>query len=768
MRFRYTYCLAVAVAVAILMGKQSGAICQPSCPCINITNNSTICNITFNTTTRPLNWQDFFEYEVDKIQRLDLRFKNIFQSQIFPLQEFLQFNWSSLQELKLQNLQTDDTVNTFFGMAYLEKLPKLTKLVLRLGPMYLFAGNLQSPLHLSYLDVSDNGYLNFDNLANIIDISGNELEELYANSINNLDDAYLTDSFFKSFEKTKLKIIHIINSNIKTINSPNISNFLQFVEEIDVSQNDVDIYMSTYYSAGNIRNLKIFKGSNILVERYRTDTCENTNPEEKPETGFCKFMNFKVNYALFTSLEVVRIADNEPCNKICEHSKCTLPETMRLRELRLSKSSCKIFDVEIKGLHMLEIFDFSVNGCEYINPLAFSGMISLKTLLLNGNELFKMVKGHLDQFENLIRKNRNLTNLDLSSNGLVTLPNDFFELNTELKNLTLSSNIFSYFPNGIFANNMKLEILDVSNNMLSVTDWLSSNLVNLRVLNIRNNRITTLDSDARHLIDSRSVFTFLDNNPLDCSCENNDLYVWLSNQKSPSLNITEVYCTQTGISLLSHIHRIDSFSNDCRLKRYIGLLGLLSIPVIIAICCVLYYRHYQNILRLRRIRRQLKDFAEENVAPQQQFLLYLAYSFADSETVLKQIFPELEARLQRELKVADKLVCISDRDFDVGTSISDEIIRAVSSCTSVLFVISKEFASSRWCEFESEIAIYQKKPIIIVALEQIKIKSLPSSLRKVCYKWTRMEWPGNKDVNKLDDFWKKLTMAVIKCTDVKY
>ncbi|KAL3869919.1 hypothetical protein ACJMK2_042541 [Sinanodonta woodiana] len=767
MRFRCTFCL--AVAVVILMGTQSGAICHPRCPCTNITNDLTICNITYNITTRPFNWQDFFEYDVKAIQRLDLIFKNSFQSQIFPLQEFLQFNWYSLQELKLQNLQADDTYRANFEMAYLENMPNLTKLVLRLGPMDVLAGDVKSPMHLRYLDVSDNGYLNFNDLAKIIDVSGTELEELYANSINNLQGAYLDDSFFKSFEKTNLKIVHVVNANIKIINSQNIVNFLPLVEEIDFSQNNVDIYMSTYYSIRNFKNLKRLYAPNTLVQSYRQYTCENTILQEKSEASFCVIFGFMQDSFIFRSLEVVSIAGIEPCNKaVCGYSKCTLPDTIPLRELHLSNCCYKTFDYEIKGLHNLEIFDFSMNVCEYISPLVFSELKSLKTLLLNGNELSQMEKSYPEEFRSLTWKNGNLTILDLSSNGLVKLPSDLFAFNTELTTLILSSNLFSDLPKVIFANNPKLAILDLSNNLLSVTDWLSSNLVNLRVLNIRNNRITTLDSDVRNMIDSMFVMTSLANNHLDCSCENNDLYVWLSNQKTPNVNITEVYCTQTGISISSHINKFDSFTYDCKLKRYIGLLGLTSIPVIVAVCAVLYHRHYQNILRLRRIRRQLKDFQEENVAPQQNFLLYLAYSFADSETILKDIFPELEARLQRELNVADNLVCISDRDFNVGTSISDEIIRAVSSCKAVLFIISKEFASSLWCEFESEIAIYQHKPIIIVVLEQIQIKSFPSSLRKVCYKWTRIEWPGKEDVNKLDNFWKKLTKAVIKCTDVKY
>ncbi|KAL3887699.1 hypothetical protein ACJMK2_000093 [Sinanodonta woodiana] len=767
MRFRCTFCL--AVAVVILMGKQSHAMCHPSCPCIYITNYSTICNITYNITTKSLNWQDFFEYDVRTIQRLDLFFKNSFQSQFFPLQEFIQFNWYYLQELRIQNIQDDKRYMANFEMAYLENMPNLTKLVLRLGPVFVKAGNVKSALHLSYLDVSDNGYLNFDDLANIIAVSGTELKQIYANRISHLQGAYLDDSFFKLFEKTNLTIVHAVNANIKIINSQNIFNFLPFLEEIDISQNNIDIFMSTFYTVRILKNLKKLYAPNNLVQSYRQDSCDNSILPDISDEPFCSLFGFNEDSFIFRSLEVVSFSGKEPCNKaVCGYSKCTLPETIPLRELHISNCCYKRFGFEIFGLHNLEIFDFSMNDCEYISPLAFSELKSLKTLLLNGNKLYKMENSYPEEFRNLTRKNRKLTILDLSSNELVKLPCDLFSFNAELNTLNLSSNLLSDLPKGIFSNNPNLAILDLSNNLLSVTDWSSINSVNLRVLNVSNNRITTLDSYLRNLIDSRSVMTILANNHLDCSCENNDLYVWLSNQKTPNVIITEVYCSQTGISISSHISTFDSFSYDCKLKHYIGLLGLISIPVSVAIGAVFYHRHYQNILRLRRIRRQLKDFAEENVAPQQHFLLYLAYSFTDSETVLHTIFPELEARLQRELNVADKLVCISDRDFDVGTSISDEIIRAVSSCTAVLFVISKEFASSRWCEFESEIAIYQQKPIIIVVLEQIKIKSFPTSLRKVCYKWTRIEWPGEKNVNKLDNFWNKLTKAVIRCTDVKY
>ncbi|KAK3609573.1 hypothetical protein CHS0354_019587 [Potamilus streckersoni] len=81
----------------------------------------------------------------------------------------------------------------------------------------------------------------------------------------------------------------------------------------------------------------------------------------------------------------------------------------------------------------------------------------------------------------------------------------------------------------------------------------------------------------------------------------------------------------------------------------------------------------------------------------------------------------------------------------------------------------EEFARSRWCEFEAEIALYERKPIILVTLGDVKIRSLPSSLRKVCFKCTSLEWPGADNQDKLEDFWGKLIKAIIKFTaDIRY
>ncbi|KAL3887718.1 hypothetical protein ACJMK2_000111 [Sinanodonta woodiana] len=239
-------------------------------------------------------------------------------------------------------------------MAYLENMPNLTKLVLRLGPVFVKAGNVTSALHLSYLDVSDNGYLNFDDLANIIAVSGTELKQIYANRISHLQDAYLDDSFFKLFEKTNLTIVHAVNANIKIINSQNIFNFLPFLEEIDISQNNIDIFMSTFYTVRILKNLKELYAPNNLVQSYRQDSCDNSILPDISGEPSCSLFGFNQDSFIFRSLEVVSFSGKEPCNKaVCGYSKCTLPETIPLRELHISNCCYKRFGFEIFGLHNL-------------------------------------------------------------------------------------------------------------------------------------------------------------------------------------------------------------------------------------------------------------------------------------------------------------------------------------------------------------------------------------------------------------------------------
>ncbi|KAK3609577.1 hypothetical protein CHS0354_019591 [Potamilus streckersoni] len=619
-------------------------------------------------------------------------------------------------------------------------------------------------LDLRHLDVSFSGYLTLDQLCQIVKLSGTALETVHADGINydpprgKVLETTLDDAFFSCFNRTKLRVLYLPNSNIKQILSPNINQFVPFLEVIDVSQNKVSIDINTCLGVFQLNTLKQIHISDFpIIERNAKRNCEHlTFIQSRHNNWFCKHFTLP-SVRLFNSLEISNLGGNNDCTKSntfgCEHqSRCIFPKNTVLRELYLDHICIIRMDMHISGLNRLEKLDFSSNQCEYISSLVFSEMESLTTLLLNENLLAKMEETDPEDLRILFRNNSNLRFLNLSANGFTRLHSD------------------------IFKTNIKLESLDLSENFLHNTDWLSGILIQLRSLNLKGNRLKTINPTTRDVID-KFVYVYdfslgemggiqinLANNPISCGCDQEDLLRWLSGTKRYISHINEIICADSGVFLYIYTDDIESYVNSCNFHRYKGLLALCIIPIIVTICVVLYVRYYRSILRIRRIRKHLGEFVQGNFQKQRKFLLYLAYSFSDSDIVLNTIFPELEGRLQKAIGEKDNLVCISDRDFNVGVSIADEIMLAVTSSSAVLFVISKEFARSRWCEFEAETALYEGKPIILVTLGDLKVRSLPSSLRKVCFKWTRLKWPGSENQAQLEEFWKKLINAIIKDT----
>ncbi|KAL3888660.1 hypothetical protein ACJMK2_001025 [Sinanodonta woodiana] len=738
--------------------------CVPNCKCRDSGNYSSVCHfdspMEANITADAL-----FDTSVENIQSLRLEFNanQDFDSIKFPFKSFFQLGFSLLTDLCIVSDMKLRVENPpVFRMDELEALPRLSKFSFHVKNMEIVPANMSSRLKLRHLDVSSSRNINFDQLCKIVKFSGPGLEEVYADGINddnpNLLAELLDDQFFSCFQNTTLRTLSIPESNIRILSSPNLDMYIPSLESLDISRNDVFIENKTYFAIFKLKKMKKLIASSVPFPKIKMEeTCEYDKWIKNRSTHlFCE--HFHDGLAIMQNLEVLNIGGSTDCHGsntfyCARQSQCIFPNNTGLRELYLDHVCIKRLDMLISGLNRLEKLDFSSNLCEYISSHAFANMASLTSLLLNGNSLSKMVESDPEEFGILFQQNHDLQILNLSANGLSRIPSEIFKTNT------------------------KLEVLDLSKNFLHTTDWLIRAMVYLRSLNLTENRISEIDTPTRQvmkdlanrnnysIIQVDGILVRLAGNPISCNCNQEDMLNWLANNRQYITDIDGIVCSENGGFISAITNDMDRYRNSCEFQRYKGLLALCSIPFIATICVVLYIRHYRHILRIRRIRKQLDEFVQDNFHVQQRFLLYLAYSFSDSDEVLTTIYPELERRLQKELGVNENLVCISDRDFGVGVSITDEIINAVSSSCAALFIVSKEFARSRWCEFEAEIALYQGKPIILVTLGDVKIRSLPTSLRKVCFKWTRLEWPGANNPDKLEGFWKRLVNAIVKYTD---
>src|SRR5512136_2482598 len=73
--------------------------------------------------------------------------------------------------------------------------------------------------------------------------------------------------------------------------------------------------------------------------------------------------------------------------------------------------------------------------------------------------------------------------------------------------------------------------------------------------------------------------------------------------------------------------------------------------------------------------------------------VFISYSHADQEWVRNWLLPRLEA--------AGLRVCIDCRDFELGTSVLDNIEWAVDNSRHTLLVLTPAWIESQWTDFES-------------------------------------------------------------------
>ncbi|MGH0192801.1 UNVERIFIED_CONTAM: hypothetical protein FKN15_026516 [Acipenser sinensis] len=107
-------------------------------------------------------------------------------------------------------------------------------------------------------------------------------------------------------------------------------------------------------------------------------------------------------------------------------------------------------------------------------------------------------------------------------------------------------------------------------------------------------------------------------------------------------------------------------------------------------------------------------------------------------------------------------LCIHERDFVPGDWIIDNIINCVESSYKTLFVLSRSFIQSEWCNYELFFAQHralsiQQDSLVFILLEPIPADSLPRKfmkLRTLLRQQTYLEWP--KEERKQLVFWASL------------
>ncbi|CAH2327240.1 toll-like receptor 2 [Pelobates cultripes] len=328
---------------------------------------------------------------------------------------------------------------------------------------------------------------------------------------------------------------------------------------------------------------------------------------------------------------------------------------------------------------------------------------------------------------------------------------------------------------------LTLEYLDMSNSQLERLNMNYFNQVNnLRVLILRNNKIKfiptgwkslslevlALEGNSFGVIDGGS-FKYLPslrnltagNNPYYCNC---DLYAFITETLSDK-NISlldwpgSYYCYHPQNLVDTKIE----YFNPGKLQCDVGLVVAISVAVtaVVVIICMMLCWKYNVPWYLRATCQIIRSkYRSKNSEDNREFVYhaFISYSYLDADWVREVLLPRLEN------STPPYRLCIHERDFLPGRWIIDNIIDNIENSRKIIFVLSRSFVNSEWCNYELYFAHQRNighafEDVILVVKENVSLEDLPKRfyrLRKMLKAKTYLEWPS--DQKRQPFFWVQL------------
>ncbi|XP_017826113.2 toll-like receptor 10 [Callithrix jacchus] len=402
----------------------------------------------------------------------------------------------------------------------------------------------------------------------------------------------------------------------------------------------------------------------------------------------------------------------------------------------------------------------------------------LKTLILKDNKLETL--SLVSRFAN----NTPLEHMDLSQNLLqhkndenCSWPETVVTMNLSYNKL--SDSVFRCLPKSI-------QILDLNNNQIQTVPKEAIHLMALQELNIAFNFLTDLPGCSHfsrlsvlniemNLILSPSLDFFQScqevktlnagRNPFWCTCELKHFIRLETYSEGMMVGWSDSYICEYPLNLrgtrLKDVHLPELSCNTALLIVTIVLI-MLVLGLVVAFCCL----HFDLPWYLRMLGQctqtwhRVRKTAQEQLKRNVQFHTFIAYSEHDSLWVKNELIPNLEK------EDGSILICLYERNFDPGKSVSENIVSFMEESYKSIFVLSPNFVQSEWCHYELYFAHHNlfhenSDHIILILLEPIPFYCIPTryhKLKALLEKKAYLEWP--KDRRKCRLFWANLRAAL--------
>ena len=404
-----------------------------------------------------------------------------------------------------------------------------------------------------------------------------------------------------------------------------------------------------------------------------------------------------------------------------------------LKQLSLDSNDIKkieAFAFRNPALESLSLRYCNLHFSVAANPDSFTGVRNLQFLQAGNNFAADLSE---QTFHQLFGPLKSLQILYLHSCGILSVSRTMFANTTGLTDLYLYDNKLTTIPGGAF-----------------------DSLNNLAKLSLSDNQILAVHEETfSPATRSRLHHLYLDGNPFVCDCDLRWFQGWFTSSPSLFRNTFGNYsCANIPDTPLKNFRQVEQ---ACLLSRETStaIIGsMVSVLIILTIASVTYQHrwHIRLMLAFRGhgeiMTRRLQ---EENFT----YDVFVSSAEEDEAWVIEELLPTLEGRLALR-------VCFHKRDFVPGKNILNNIVDSVKGSKKFLMVFSKDFAASRWCQFELDLCLGHvfdnDDDLIVTCLDDVASRDVTSTMTAVLRTTTYIQWP--RDPDSAASFWNRLERAL--------
>lgn len=692
---------------------------------------------------------------------VDLSYNNITTLASSMFTGLKKLAWVNLSHNRLTSLST----KTFHDCGYLQYLDLSHNSIPALTSIHFF-----NVVWLDYLDLSYNTFSNIGAMFKTVKLKtlnmrGNNLQRIYRGEIpatvENLDLSLNQISHISPFTFTVLLALRNVNLTFNELTA-------LAANEMEISFTQVVYSQPLFFLRGNPLTCDCHLG--WLKDWSLGELSNSVNP--LPNFGDLDQLSCRSGLVSMNNTQLKTLIQRERSEFLCSYSKkcgqgcvCCGFETCFCNSVCPRECRCYMGD---------DKFVLNRVDCSSADLSLLAALIPdvATEIFLDGNNL-----GTLQAMSFLAHGYTRI--LRLNDSDIHFIENNTFRGLQRLEVLYLQKNVLSVVYNQTFKDLEKLEYLYLQDNEISfIEEGSFTHMKNLKVLNLERNSLVTLSfSDFMGV--SSLVAVQLKDNLWTCGTNFTCPFFQFLANSSAVKDVKKLLCYDFEDKIIMDAHRMNGtpvlsvplgecgvnltdFLNITReISQSLHAGERLSALIIVSVACVLTIgllivvylnRHLLQVWCFTKFGWRVFKMAPGGEDKDRPYDAFVSYSNLNEEFVVQELAPRLENGY-KHFKL-----CLHYRDFPVGASIAETIVKSVEASKRTIILVSSNFIESEWCKFEFQTAHQQvlterKNRVIMILLHDIDESKLDQTLK--LYMRTRTYL-------KYDDpwFWEKLMFAM--------